>query len=269
VSQALGGNLDSGLSRGQSMLLPLDRAVEYARENLFSLLPIYALSAAPMTLAMYYAIDVVSSQHRSAVSLVCLLLLPATLWRWVGLAFLQRRVQSDVRGTPALPVRSRLHWILLLRLYGNFMLTWGSVVFIFAPPGLLLSGLATPLLLDQPGPVGAILREGFRWTRDSAGRLLRIISVVSILSIVVLIAVVIIHLFVLEMLLPSLTGYESPEQKLTVYSAGWYLSVGYALFLLFDFYWAIASVFIFDDLQSRRTGSDLKRQLALVAAGTP
>lgn len=269
MSQQNGGHFDAGLSRGQSTLLPLDRAVEYARENLFTLLPIYALSAAPMTLAMYYAIDIVSSQHRSALPLVCLLLVPATLWRWTGLAFLQRRVQSDVRGTPALSVRSRLHWILLLRLYGNFMLTWASIVFVFAPPGLILSGLATPLLLDQPGPVGAIVHQGFKWTRDSAGRLMRMISALSILSLVVLLAVVLLHVIVLEILLPNLTGYESPEQKLTVYSAAWYLSVGYALFLLFDFYWAIASVFIFDDLQSRRTGSDLKRQLALVAAVTP
>jgi hypothetical protein len=269
VSDAVGGQFGKGLGQGRSTLLPLDRAVEYARENLGSLLPTYALAAAPMTLAMYYAIDMVSSQHRSGLPLVALLFVVATFWRWIVLAYLQRRVQSDVRGTPALSVRSRLHWILLLRLYSNFLLTWGSTLIILAPPGMLLSGLATPMLLDRPGAVGAIVREVFSWAQNASGRLMRIVSVVSILSVVVLSVVVGVHIIVLEMLLPSLAGYESPEQKLTFYSIGWYMSVGFALFLLFDFYWAIASVFIFDDLQARRTGSDLKRQLALVAAVTP
>ena len=244
-----------------SALFPLDLAQEYTRTHLARVLPAYLVAMAPFSAAMWYTIDVVTSQHRSALPSACVLLVAATLWRWAWLAVVQRRVQEDVRGEPPLPVRRRLGAILLARLYGAAAIFWGSFIVIPALYGFFVSAFVTPVLLEGDGPVFPELKRAAGMVHRATGRLARMTGALSLLALFAFLNVWVLQILMLTTLLPALLGLDVADLTLTMSSMGWFLFLLYGLFLCFDLYWTVASVMVFYHLQARRLGSDLRSRL--------
>src|SRR5438105_3934179 len=116
----------------RSALAPLDAGLEYLRAHLMRVLPLYLLAMAPLSLCALLIIDSISAGQRTALWLWALPVVPAMVWRWIGQAALQRRVQADLRGQPPLPLWPRLPAILVTRMLANLALLWGS--FVVVPP---------------------------------------------------------------------------------------------------------------------------------------
>lgn len=247
-----------------SCLHPLDAAAEYLRERGPRVVPLYVVAMAPFSAAMLYVIDVVTSQFRSALPFACLLLSLATLWRWGWLAAAQRRVQEDLRGDPPLPLWGRLAKIVLAKLALSVVVLWGSLMVLPAFYGFFVSGVAVPVLLESAGPATRQLTRALSWVHDGAGRLSRVALALSLAVLLTALATLVLQLFLVHTVLPSLLGLEVADLRLTVWSAAWLLCLGYFLFVAFDLYWAVASVMVYYDLQSRRLGSDLRLRLRLL-----
>lgn len=79
------------------------------------------------------------------------------------------------------------------------------------------------------------------------------------------VAVFALHWFLMETVLPSLLGLNVEDLWLTLRGKAWVLCVAYFLFLAFDYFWTVASVMVFYDLQSRQLGSDLRLRLRLLS----
>jgi hypothetical protein len=242
--------------------LPLDAAVEYIRHHGLRLLPLYLISMAPISIIALFLIDAITAQHRSVLSAWCWALVPATLWRWVWLAKIQQLIQRDLQSRPGLRLRSRLLWILVARLYANVAFTWGS--FIIAPSfyGLFAGSFAAPLLLERDGP---LLRESFqvlRWIHHSAGRLMRVSIALSFLMLILTLAAFIVQYILVQTVLPGFLDVDTTSLGITMSSTAWRLTLLYFVTLLFDFFWTVASVFLYYDSQSRRTGSDLRARMS-------
>lgn len=248
--------------------LPLDQALEYLLASPGRVLPGYVLAMAPFTLCVLWLVDVVSALDSAAMPLVAAALTLATFWRWIVQAWVQRRIQNDLRGQPPLPLRGRIASILLLRLYANFLLTWGGLLIVLPIPGLFLSGFATPLMLEREGPTSARIAEGFKLLA-SRRRLLPLALALSAISVWAIVAVVAVHLLLLKTLLPQFLGIDTSELTVTLTGGAWLISVSYFLFIALDLYWTVASVFLFYDLLSRRLGTDLLRRVQTLAAELP
>ena len=155
---------------GRSALTPMDAAAEYLHARTSRVLPLYLVAMTPFSLVMLIIIDVISSQNRSGLNEACLLLTLAPIWRWIGLAWIQRRVQADLRGEPPLALRQRWLSYLLTRLFANFLLLWGGFLILPAFYGLYLSGFAAPALLESDRPSYRQVRDGLTWIHQAIGR---------------------------------------------------------------------------------------------------
>ena len=242
-------------------MAPLDVALEYLRGNIWRLLPPYLTAMAPFSGAVLLAIDVVTSEHRANVAGACALLTLTTCWRWGWLAVVQRRVQADLRREPPRPLLPRLATILLLRLYANFALLWGSLIVVPAFYALFISGFATPMVLERPAGMWSQTRQMLRWIHGAAGRLGKACIALAVLWALLAASAFALQLFAVHSVLPSLLGQRTADLAVTVASSSWTMCVFYFLFVLFDLYWTVASVVIFYDLQSRRLGTDLRSRL--------
>ena len=242
-----------------------DVALEHLRSHGGPLLALYGLAMTPFSIAMLLLADAVTSQHRSSVAPACFLLTLAHPWRWVGLGAVQRRVQCDLRGEPPLPLSHRWLGILFLRLYSCFALLWGSSLIFPAFYAFFLSAFAAPLLLEREGTAYGLARESLRWIHRAAGRLGRLLTGFSIITLVVVAGVAILQLFLVMTLLPNLLGLETADLQITLGSFAWLFGLAYLLFLAFDFFWTVASVMLYYDLEASRQGTDLRWRLRQLA----
>ena len=247
--------------------LSLDAALEYIRWRGAGLIPLYVLAMAPFSAIALFLIDAISAQHRSGMAPWCIALVPATLWRWVWLARMQQVIQQDLQSRPGLKLPLRLFWILVLRLYANVAATWGG--FFIAPAfyGLFAGGFAAPLLLERDGPIVTEMVQLIRWIHHSTSRLFRVAVAMLSLMIMLTLAAFVLQMITVQLVLPSFLDMDSTALALTTQSTAWRLSMFYLILLLFDFFWTVASVLLYYDSQSRRTGSDLRTRLTLVRAG--
>jgi hypothetical protein len=246
---------------GGPALLPMDLAAEYLRGRIWHVLPPFLLAVGPLSAAVLVAIDVSATQHRAAVAEAGVFLTVATIWRWVWLAVVQRRVQADLRGRPPAKLRRRIVPILLVRLFAFFAVVWGWFLIVPAFYGLLLGGLAAPMMLERQGPAWNQTRDALVWVHKSAGRLLKVTSALLVLALLTVVSVVALQLLLVNMILPSILGVDTADLALTVQSVSWVLCVLYFLFVVFDLYWTVLSVMLYYDLQSRRLGTDLRSRL--------
>ena len=246
---------------GRSAVLPLDASIEYIRRHLWRVLPIYVVAIVPTSAVMLIIVDAVSSQHRSALRGACGLLTLASVWRWVFVAAVQRRVQEDLRGEPSHRLRANLHAILLLRLWACAAMLWGGLLIVPAFYGLFLSGFAAPAILESKASAWSHAKEVLALIHKSAARLGRASFALAVTIIVALISTMALHGLLVHQFLPGLLGLDAADLALTVQSVTWMICVAYFLFLVFDFYWAVGSVFLFYDLQARRLGTDLRMRL--------
>lgn len=252
-----------------SALEPLDGALELMRTRLSTLLPIYVLAVVPLAAGGWLAIDAVTARDRAALVLVSAVLTLALPWRWAWLAVLQRRVQAELRGQPPLPVSHRLPAILIARLVAAFMLTWGIPLMVLPFWGIFFGGFAAPALLERDRRAMSELVQTLRWIGGAVGRLMRIALTLSIAGLVGLLAGVVLQVFLIQTILPSLLGIDTTGLLLTMQSTAWWMGFAFLFFLVFDFYWSIAAVTVFYDIQSRRLGSDLRWRLARLREAAP
>lgn len=262
-----GGAGGGGAAEARSCLPPLDAAVRFARGQAAWLLPMYVLAMGPFAAAVWLAIDAVTAQDRAALALPCLLLVPATLWRWVGLSAMQRRVLAQLRAQPVRPLWPRLGGVLTARLGAHLLVTWGGLLLVLPFWGLFIGGFATPAVLEQDRRATAAVVEVLRWINRSVGYLGRLSAVLCLLAMLLVLAVAGVQLALAFTVLPSLLGIDAADLRLTMASLGWALCSGFLVFMVFDLYWTVAAVLVLDHLRMRRTGSDLAARLATLEAG--
>ena len=248
-----------------SSLHPLDAALDYIRERGGPVLGLYLVAMVPFSVAVLFLIDAVTIPQRAALPFGCALLAGATLWRWGFLGAAQRRVQADLRGEPPLPLRRRLGMILVAKLMLSIVVLWGGLLVVPAFYGAYVSGIAVPLLLESDGHVGPLLRKACGWVHRARRRLTRMGLALSAALALAFVATLALHWFLMETVLPSLLGLNVEDLWLTLRGKAWGLCATYFLFLGFDFYWTVASVMVFYDLQARQLGSDLRLRLRLLS----
>jgi hypothetical protein len=253
--------------RRRSALTPLDQAFDYLRERGGAFAGLYAVAMTPFSVAALVAVDVVTSQDRSALGGACLLLALATLWRWAWLAVAQRRVQSDARAEGLPSVLGVLSFLLPLRLLVCAMLFWGGFLVL---PGLFaffLAGMLTPAALEYRGPR---LRRFFGLVdlvHNSCEHLVKVVLALAVMLAFGLAGFAAAQAALAGLVLPKLLGLDVSDLLLTMGSYAWILCSAYFAFLAFDLYWSVASVMLFYELQARRLGSDLRLRLGLMREG--
>lgn len=251
----MGSEIGSGLAS-------LDRAVEVIRRHWGGILSRYALASGPMVWAGWLWIDAVVAQDRRGLGPASLAVTVALVWRWAGLSFVQAWVMRRTGGAAAGPVWPRLWAIVLTRLYANLAIVWGGLVVLPGVWGLYGSGMAGPILIQRRRRAWAAMRELGGLMFASLGVLWRHLSAVSGLFLVVVLNTVVIQWLVVNTVLPSLVGLDTADLRLSMAGAAWWISTFFLLWLGFDLYWAVACVLLLDQLQARRTGSDLSGRLA-------
>lgn len=244
----------------RSVIASLDVALVYLRRELGKLLPIYFLAAAPLALAMLFTIDAMSTQRRSLAPVIALALTLATLWRWIFLAVIQRRVQAELRGQTPLPVRKRLLAILIGRLIAATAMSWGSLLIVPGLWGFFASSFITPAALEGEGSIRKRLNQAI--TLSSSSRLTYILLVLTLAFLLLLTGTVALTFLLTSLVIGSTLGLNTADLQITFQSLAWIITLLFLLLLLLDFYWTVASVFVFYDQQSRPLGTDLRLRLA-------
>lgn len=269
----------TGITRSQSWLSPIDRAVEYLRLRIRRFLPVYLLAVLPQSMVVLVAIDAVASHHRSVFDVVALMLVGTTIWRWIGTAMVQHRIQSDIRGDSNRMWWKRLPVILSIRfiaaagiVWGPLLMlnTWRSVFFVplwgipfFATfvVGLLLAGMITPLLGESNANTAMLLRQLRGDVMKSKRRVLVVVLVMIVSALWLVLVAVGLQYFLLNAVIANLLGLDTSDLQLTFQGKAWWLGLAYLIQLGFDLLWTVVSVMLFYDLQSRRLGSDLRYRL--------
>jgi hypothetical protein len=247
---------------------PLDAAVEYIRLRFDRILPVYVLAMAPHAVVTVLLIDAIIAERRSVVAQYCGYLVLVTVWRWVWLARLQYGVDEDLQERRRTPFWSRIMPILLIRLWSNFALTWGSLLAgVPAFYGLFAGSFAAPLMLNNSESVFPQLQLALSWIQHSGRRLLRVVLAMFAIAILLIVAAFVSQAILSDTILPSLLGVDTAELGVTLNSWAWRLRVIYFLFLLLDVFWTVSSVILFYDSQSRRLATDLRARLLNIAEG--
>ena len=236
----------------------MDATLHYLTIRLWRVLPPYLVGMSFYSLAILFAIDVITSQNRSAISDAAWLLAGATIWRWIWLGVAQRQILQDVRGDSMPSLWRRLPALLIIRLFANFAIVWGGFIVIPAYYGLFLSGFATPMMLDTQPSAWARVTHTLSRIHRTSGRLTRVTLVLTALTLLVAISIFVIQILMAHTILPSLLGFDSADLIVTINSLSWLLTLCYFLFVILDFYWTVLAVILFDHLRSHRVGSDLR-----------
>jgi len=269
----------TGITRSQGWLSPIDRAVDYIRLRTRRFLPIYILAVLPQSMVVLLAVDAVASHHRSVFDLLSLLLVGTTFWRWMGTAFVQHRIQSDIRGDTNRVWWKRLPIILSVRFLASagviwgllliasewrsvfFIPLWGAPYFVTLVSGLLIGGMITPLLGESGASAGALILSLAGDVVNSLRRVLVVIGVMMITAAWLAIVALGFQYFLLTAVVANLLGLDTSDLQLTFQGTAWWLVLVYLIQLGFDLLWTVVSVMLFYDLQSRRLGSDLRFRL--------
>lgn len=246
----------------RSSMATLDLALVYIRQRMMMLAPWYVLAILPMVGMMLMTIDVVSTQRKALLPVVCLGLTVAVVWRWIIQSIIQRNVQMELSGETLVSVWRRLGPILFGRLLANFAITWGGMFILPGFVGFFASGFIAPAALTPSGSVTLGIKRAMNLT--TTGRLMKVGYVLFLGTMLILVGVIGLQVMLVQIILPSLMGISSVSFILTMQSLAWIMAVGFLIFILFDFYWTVASVFVFYDQQSRRLGADLKLRLILI-----
>ncbi|MFA9479893.1 hypothetical protein ACERK3_16540 [Phycisphaerales bacterium AB-hyl4] len=250
-----------------SALSPLDAAAALVRERGSELLPIYVLAVIPLTAAAWVAIDAVTAEDRSALPLAAGLLAGSLLWRWAWLSVLQQRVQVSLRGRLPTSLRRRWAGVLGIRLVAATLMTWGLFLFMLPVVGLLLGSFITPALLEGDQRTLPTAGQLLRWLGGAVGRVSRVLTAVVVMGLVLLVGVMVLQWFVVMLVLPSLLGIETTDLALTMESPVWWMGSVFAVWLMMDFFWTIAAVLVYYDVQAKRLGSDLHWRLVRLQEG--
>ena len=278
MSEATDDLLESP-GRQESMAGCLDRAIDYVRLRGGRVLPTYIWGTLPQSAVMYFAIDALAHEDRSMIPWVSLLLVPATIWRWVGTLAMQHRIQTDLRGESPPRWIAALATVLSIRMLSAVALGWGIWISavswrfpfasIFWAPihvitsyyGILWAGLVGPLFFESTEKDQKLVATLFQWVHGNRQRMTGLVAYVSLLSGWAIVIVIILHLLLTNLLVAQFLGLDASDLKLTFLSTSWILTVSFGLFLIFDFFWQIAAVFLYYDLQSRRLGGDMRLRL--------
>lgn len=247
---------------------PLDAAVEYLRLRIGNIFPIYVLSMIPHAVATALLIDALIAEQRSRIGRYCLYLTAATIWRWIGLTWIQRQTQRDLQLRPGRSFFRQLTPILLLRLYSSAAINWG--IFGLGVPsfyGLFVSAFAAPLMLDDSTPSHGRIKNCLLQIRRSSRRLLRVTLALTVMTIWLVVVLLVLQYFVLEFVLPHFFDIQLTEITVTMNSWAWRLGIFYFAFLILNMFWTVAGVILYYDSQSRQMGTDLYARLALLKAG--
>lgn len=248
---------------------PLDAAAEYLRARFDRVLVCYVLAMFPHAIVALMLTQAIANEHRARFPMICLLLTLATVWRWVGLAWLQYDVQSQLHEMRKPPFWRRLPSILLLRLYGNLAMGWGGILVLPGFYGLFVSSFAAPLLLENHEPLLLRLRKVNKWISHSAARLGYALMMLAFVILALTVGILILQMFLLGQVFPSILGISVGDASVTMSSWAWRLGLFYLIFLLFDMYWQVAGVFLYYDSQSRRMATDLRARLMQLVEAQP
>jgi len=245
---------------------PLDAAAEYIRVRIDRVLPMYTLAMAPQAVVVFWLINAIAGERRSLIPQYSLYLVLATLWRWIWLAKLQQQVQQDLRAGQRVRFWSRIGAIILVRLYANLAITWGSLLLgVPAFYGLFVGSFAAPMMLEDSSPAHLRVRQTLSWVQHSGKRLMRVLTVMSAIAVLLLIAIFASQIMLAETVLPSLLGINTTDLNVTLDSWSWRLGILYFVFLLIDLFWTVASVTLYYDTQSRRMATDLRARMVILA----
>jgi hypothetical protein len=240
---------------------PLDSAVEYIRIRFDRVLAFYLVAMIPHAVVINNLIGAVVLQRRSWLTENCILLIGATIWRWIWLAALQFNMQSDlgvITNAGSRRFFRRLPAILQIRLLSHVTILWAGWLIIPAFYGVLIGSFAAPLLLESDEPAWKRIRAAMSWIHHSGSRLTRISFSISALLVLLIFASFIGQLILSQTALPSLLNIDTADLSLTLASWSWRLTLLYLLLLLLDAFWTVASVMIYYDSQSRRLATDLR-----------
>jgi hypothetical protein len=256
------------LEIGGPSLTPLDAAADYWRSRIARLFPLYVLAMAPHAVMAGLLISAISGGRRSVAATDCIYISVSTIWRWIWIAKLQHVVQEELRVQRQPRFWSRLPQILVLRLLGNVGINWGFLLAgVPAFYGLYIGSFAAPLLLESDEPAVRRVREAMSWIHHSGKRLFRMALAVSVIALVLLVAIFVSQAILGRTLLPALLPIDTADLNLTLNGWAWRLSLVYFVWLLVDAFWAVASVLVYYDSQSRRTATDLQARLTALTEG--
>lgn len=193
----------------------------------------------------------------------CIAVTAAMLWRWAWLAKVQQVVMTDM-GMPSRPLTLGLMGrIVLVRLIAHVGMVWGSLLIV---PGLwsfYVSALVSPATLSPDRPVDGALRACLALVARHLGLLARHGMLLSLLMLLALVMMAGMQLFFLQTLLPSLMGMDSADLVITMSHLSWFLFILLVVLLAFDLYWSVGAVLLMQQLEARRTGSDLMARLTV------
>ena len=176
-------------------------------------------------------------------------------------------MQADLSGNRTTGLWRKMPPILILRLFSNVAITWGSFLILPGFVGLFIGSFAAPLLLESDEPAGVRLGKAISWITHACKRLLRVMLAMSLLALVLTIAIFVTQYFLVERLLPALLGFESTNLSLTLRSSAWQLGMCYFVFLALDLFWTVLAVVLYDDSRSQRMATDLRVRLAAISGG--
>lgn len=262
--QAVAGT--TGQSATRSCLPPFDGAVALLRRQWDWLLPWYVLAMGPWVAAAWLIFDAVAAQDRAALLIPSALLVLATVWRWLGLATIQQRVLAEMRGGEVQPMQRRWLPMLVLRMWGCFLFTWGGCLIVLPLWGMFISAFAAPALLEDDKRWQRSSEQMFSLINRSLPMLGRASAVLGLLWMWLAVAAFGSQFLLAYVLLPSLLGVDTTGWQLTMRSWTWVFSTLLLVSLAIDLYWTVASVLLLDHLRTRRTGSDLTLRLKAMEA---
>ncbi|HZK79515.1 MAG TPA: hypothetical protein VFC46_00570 [Humisphaera sp.] len=261
-SEKNAGDLGSLADAGGPCIAPLDAAAEYLRRRMDRVLPLYVLAMAPHAVVAVLLIDAIVAERRSNAETYCIFLVIATLWRWVWLARLQQNVQADLSARQRGPFWKRTASILMVRLFSNFAITWGSLAAgVPAFYGLYVGTFAAPLLLESDEPTITRVGQSLSWIQNSGKRLFRVSIAMTAITILLTAAIFLGQAALAGTVLPSLLGVDGADLNVTIDSWAWRMRLFYLIFLVIDAFWTVAGVFLYYDSQSRRLATDLRVRL--------
>jgi hypothetical protein len=248
---------------------PIDAAFAYLRHRWLRVVPLYVVAMVPATAVAMMAIDIVTSEYRSAVPTCAGLAVAATVWRWLWLPSIQERVRADVTGQDPQAIAPRLGHIFVLRLIAAFAMSWGGTLIIPAYYGWYLSSFAANLAVENRGSLWSKLRSSITWTHTAGRRLRRVFLGVFVLGILVTLSTFVFVQLMVKMVLPGFFGIDASNLALTIDSSAGLLCLGVLVCLVLDLYWSIVAVMVYQDVQARRLGTDLSLRLASLQEQRP
>ena len=240
---------------------PLDSAADYIRRSALWLVPAYVLAAGPLIAVAVPAISAIMERDAMAAQFYAVIMVPALIWRWAGLALIQSRVFGELSGKQPAFIWKRMGPILALRMVLAPLAIWG--MFLMVAPSLAAMSAATltaPLLLDGPDAGFRQVAKLFRYS-VARGRAIWLagflLAAFLILSAMIFGVLQLLQSFVF----PALLGISDARISMVVNSGAMNLGLDLLVFLLLDLLWCIAGVILYLELDASRTGTDLRIRL--------